>query len=676
MRRTTKSDTLIGRLVAGRYEVVRKIGEGGMGSVYELAHISLNKKFALKVLSPDLVQDLEALIRFKREANIIAGLRHPNIINVIDWEHIDETPCIVMELLHGEALDQRLKRCGALPWETIASLSDELLSALTLAHHAGIVHRDIKPQNVFIAMDQAGGESAKLLDFGISRMLNARTAVTTKARLLGTPSYMSPEQANAQSSMVSPVTDIWAVGTLLYEMAAGQVAFLADSIPAILYRICHEDPAPLQEHRPDAPDKYIELVQQMLHKDPTSRVADIEHVRSELRLSLEPLLNMNQRGRHLSQSQMLGASLTSERPVIATSAQSSKPPAVQTTFSRATGESVLYSIGDHHEEYDISTNSHSRVQSRWFLYVIGSIVILALTLIFFTVTYNHKNSRKETVSTIPKATTPDTDTAKDPMNEDSNRWVRIEPPSAGESVILGVSAATTKEAPKAMGLRPEREVSAPQVAFAIQQHEVTWAELQPWLDKHRDTVVHLPKWLPENSEERANLPATGLPWTTAQAYCASLGARLPTEAEWEFAARGAELRPYAWGKERLDRFRTHAYAHKDSQLVSVMSKDQDRTPGTLESAVYDMMGNAQEWTADLWRNDAPGGDESWVQQGESTYRAVRGLPPHARPPGALPREGAAYRDALCATAACIVGSEQLLASVGVRCARDVRGNQQ
>ncbi len=170
-----------------------------MGAVYEAEHIQIGRRVAIKRLAPDLSDQGEALARFRREAEVVAGFQHPNIVGVLDWETLDDgSPCIVMDYLKGEDLASRIRSRGQLAWPELARICDEILSALAVAHRAGIVHRDLKPQNIFLAIDDEGRESAKLLDFGVSKIHGSSTMATTDARMLGTPAYMSPEQADGR----------------------------------------------------------------------------------------------------------------------------------------------------------------------------------------------------------------------------------------------------------------------------------------------------------------------------------------------------------------------------------------------------------------------------------------------------------------------------------------------
>src|SRR5262249_38747262 len=154
--------------------------------------------FALKTLTAEAAEDFEVLVRFRREAEIVAKLRHPNIVEVVDWDNVDGVPYLVMEYLRGEPLKTRIQR-GPLAWPDLALIADQMMSALAVAHRAGVVHRDLKPENIFLTRDDSGEERAKLLDFGISKLRDSKTFATTDARLLGTPAYMAPEQAEGRT---------------------------------------------------------------------------------------------------------------------------------------------------------------------------------------------------------------------------------------------------------------------------------------------------------------------------------------------------------------------------------------------------------------------------------------------------------------------------------------------
>ena len=281
-----KQDPLIGTVVGGRYEVIRLIGKGGMGSIYEVRNTRLGRQFALKTLTGDAANNPEVLQRFRREADVISKIKHPNIVEVIDWESLaDGSPAIVMEYLHGEDLGERVKD-GPLPWPQVARIADQVLAALSIAHANGITHRDLKPQNIFLAQDDSGDERVKLLDFGVSKVRDSKSFVTTDARLLGTPAYMSPEQASGRADDIGSHTDVWAIGAILYEMATGDVPFDADNLPAILYKICHSQAPSVSAKRQDAPEAFTSLVAETLEREIDKRISDATVLRVRLREAL------------------------------------------------------------------------------------------------------------------------------------------------------------------------------------------------------------------------------------------------------------------------------------------------------------------------------------------------------------------------------------------------------
>jgi serine/threonine-protein kinase len=244
-----------------------------------------------------------------------------------------------------------------------------------------------------------------------------------------------------------------------------------------------------------------------------------------------------------------------------------------------------------------------------------------------------------------------------------NAWVRVEVPAT--PVVLGIRR--DDALPSVRGFRPGRQVVSPGAPYELQEHEVTWSEIEPWLATS-GTSLAIPTWARDPSE-RSSLPVTGVTWSIARAYCRSLSLSgdLPTEEQWEYAARGPERRPSSWGQQRLDLKLTHAYAGQSAIPVAVKSSVQDRTP---DPGLYDLIGNVQEWMLELWREDLPGLDERWVTPGpETTIGVIRGLPLGENPPPAVPEDSAAYREPLCATGPCVEKTVAKLRHVGFRCAR-------
>jgi serine/threonine-protein kinase len=222
-----------------------------MGEVYEAQHVRLPGNFAVKLLLPELQGNQDAFARFCREAEIMSQLRHPNIVQIFDFNVApDARPYFVMEYLQGRDLEARL-RVGPLSLPAVTRVVGAVSSALALAHAHGVVHRDLKPANIFLAtVDGQTDELVKVLDFGISKVRSAAAQISHAVDLLGTPSYMAPEQARGQTDAIDGRTDQFALATIAFRMLTGQDPFQGDDTAAVLYQVVHEDPPPLSMFLP------------------------------------------------------------------------------------------------------------------------------------------------------------------------------------------------------------------------------------------------------------------------------------------------------------------------------------------------------------------------------------------------------------------------------------------
>jgi tRNA A-37 threonylcarbamoyl transferase component Bud32/dienelactone hydrolase len=254
---------MIGRTVS-HYEIVEKLGEGGMGVVYKARDTRLHRFVALKFLPAHIAPDDAERFRFLQEARTASALDHPNICTIHDIAQTAEGQSfIVMACYEGETLAARLAR-GPLPVADAIGLARQVADGMSRAHERGIVHRDLKPANIFITTDGA----AKILDFGIARLVD-ETRITREGTTLGTLGYMAPEQARAEAA--DQRADVWAVGVILYEMLAGRVAFPGDRGGVVIEAILTREPAPLETVRPDAPAAVVEVVRRALRKDREER---------------------------------------------------------------------------------------------------------------------------------------------------------------------------------------------------------------------------------------------------------------------------------------------------------------------------------------------------------------------------------------------------------------------
>jgi serine/threonine-protein kinase len=267
-------ETLVGRRVH-KYEIVRVIGRGGMGTVYEALNTAIGKRVAMKFVDADVTKNQDAVARFQREAQAASAVESAHIVDIFDSGiSEDGRPYIVMELLRGEDLSHRIKRCGRLDVPEAVHVGAQILRGLHRAHQAGIVHRDLKPDNIFLVDRDDDPNFAKILDFGISKMRReGETPVHTLTRqgtVLGTPFYMSPEQAQAQPD-VDGRTDLWAAGAILYECLTGRPPYTGTTYEQVIVNICMNDADDVRVHNPGVPEPLAFVIARALARDRLER---------------------------------------------------------------------------------------------------------------------------------------------------------------------------------------------------------------------------------------------------------------------------------------------------------------------------------------------------------------------------------------------------------------------
>ena len=282
---------MIGQTIS-HYRITGRLGSGGMGVVYEAQDLTLGRRVALKFLPPDLARDSSALDRFLLEARAASALNHPNICTIYAAEKDGEQSFIAMELIEGQGLDTKLQG-GPLPVDRVLDLSIQLADALDAAHAKGIVHRDIKPGNIFITQRS----QVKVLDFGLAKLTRAagffaetmgnaedagRTAsLTNPGSTVGTVAYMSPEQARGEQ--LDTRTDLFSLGTVIYQMATGRLPFHGNTSAVVFHAILERDPTPAVEHNSQLPPKLQEIIDKLLEKDRDLRYQSAADLRGDLR---------------------------------------------------------------------------------------------------------------------------------------------------------------------------------------------------------------------------------------------------------------------------------------------------------------------------------------------------------------------------------------------------------
>jgi eukaryotic-like serine/threonine-protein kinase len=266
---------LVGTRLNGRYRLDAQVGAGGMSTVYRAFDATLERRVAIKLMHRDIASDSDQLERFRREARAVAQLSHPHIVGVIDAGEDEGRPYIVFEYVEGETLKDRIRRMGRLPVDEAIAYAIEIARALSAAHARGIVHRDVKPQNVLV--DEEG--SAKVTDFGIARSIDD-TGLTADGRVLGTTDYVSPEQALGHD--VNGQSDIYSLGIVLFEMLTGDVPFHGENQVSVAMKHVREDLPDVQKRRPDVSAGLAAILDRMTTKDLKRRYSDALTLQADL----------------------------------------------------------------------------------------------------------------------------------------------------------------------------------------------------------------------------------------------------------------------------------------------------------------------------------------------------------------------------------------------------------
>jgi serine/threonine protein kinase len=291
------ADPLIGSILGDTYEVQRRLGEGGMGRVYEARHVRLGRHYAIKVMHQIFAADRDALARFRREATAASTILSPYVAQVFDVNATrDGQPYLVYEMIDGEDLGTLLEREGALSIARATHIARQVASGLHAAHTAGVVHRDLKPENVMLIKGADGSETTKLLDFGIAKV-QQEDKLTRTGAVLGTPAYMAPEQARGGST-IDHRCDVYALGAMLYRAVTGRPAFSGEDAGRTLTSVIWDEPARPKTLRRDLPDALELIIQRAMAKDPDARFASM----AELDAALAPF--DEQRGQTLMTTQI------------------------------------------------------------------------------------------------------------------------------------------------------------------------------------------------------------------------------------------------------------------------------------------------------------------------------------------------------------------------------------
>lgn len=524
----------------GNVRIDKYLARGGMAEVYLGTHLTLERAVAVKVLHSYIEEEPDLLMRFQREAKVVAGLRHPNIVQIYDFNTINGHPYIVMEYLKGPPLATYLrnihKQNGRIPVAQIARIFKTLTASLDYAHENGVIHRDIKPGNIMlhgkadeIPLDVPLSDDVEVIltDFGLVRIAN--TASQTASGLVsGTPAYMSPEQA--RGDQVDHRTDIYSLGIVLYEMLAGQVPFDADSTLSVIYKQINDPPPPIEGISPAVQD----VIDRALAKDPENRYSSSRQMAADLLLAV-------------------GMAAESQAMVNA------MPDDVSIKQSKTI----------------VGPKPAERKTSRVGLGLFSVLVVAAVFFGAYRFFSNRPSSPVGTDIPISESSEPSSIPLpnESPGLPDSDGMVEI---STGTYEVGSAPADDYHIAPTSILLN----------SFWMDKYQVTYEQYQDFLTATGTQSTDV--------EGEGIHPVRGVTWDQAVAYCSWVDKRLPTEAEWEVAGRGPGTNPpmYPWGNDPTDSGNVFELPDLDTYGVGTLPFNKSF------AGVYDMVGNIWEWVGE------------------------------------------------------------------------------
>jgi len=536
----------------GKVRIDKLLARGGMAEVYLGTHLTLERPVAVKLLHSHIEEEPSLLERFDREAKVVAGLRHPNIVQLFDFDTVDGHPYIVMEYLKGPTLANYLRglheRKELIPPHQVARLLKGLTAAMDYAHSQGVIHRDIKPGNILlhnrrgeIPLDKplTSEIEAVVTDFGLVRIANAATQ-TMSGMVSGTPAYMSPEQASGER--VDHRTDIYSLGVVLYEMLAGRVPFEADSTMSVLYMQIHNAPPPIPGISPDVQA----IMNRALMKNPNDRYQTSSEMAIDFYLAI---------GMTADAKTIIDAFPESAKSIRVPAEPEPKPkPARSMTLLR-----------------------------------MGIFAFLGL-LILGAGTWG--------LSSLLPSSSPPTETAgpatTDPVASSTVPVTGDLPNAAGMVQVSSGSYEVGRSETDQYHIAPQ---VIPLKDFWIDQYLVTNTQYQEYMAATGATQPQTEVW-----PGQPDHPVIGVTWEESQAYCQWANKRLPNEAEWEAAGRGPGVAPqlYPWGND----------VTAEGQALKL--PDQDTYPVGTQSfnhspfGVFDMVGNVWEWVGEPYSSGQAG----------------------------------------------------------------------
>ncbi len=597
-------DQFIDSILDDKYRIEEKIGEGGMGKVYRATHIHMDNTVAIKILHAHMASDATALERFRREARAAAHIRHPNAVAVTDFGVAKDSGIayLVMEFLEGVELRAKIKEQKQLDYEESYHIVQQTCLALQAAHSKGIIHRDLKPDNIWLLSSEQGMARVKVLDFGIAKLKSSSDSgtLTQQGMIVGTPFYMSPEQCKGEE--LDARSDIYSMGIILYEMLTGQVPFQAATPVGIVLKHANEPPRPPSELREGIPASVQEVILRALKKLPAERQGSAIELAQEFEIALyQAGIELKMLGTRTPQSSFAVTNLslpqaTNQNRQAATDAGrpaggyarsvesvpadrtipsiSPQAPSTPDLFRQSMGAPSISSQMRSLLAGEAQDEGQSRRKLIYILLAVVLTVVLAVTVIWLT------TGGESAAPEPPPEATPGTPGKPSVVVPEGMVLV------PGGKFTMGFDGSDEPSE------KPEHvETMNP---FFIDKTEVTVGDYYKFMraKNHAAPEGWSESWKSgkfQPGEER--LPVTGVSFFDASEYAEWAGKRLPTEKEWEYAARGTDKRLYPWGND-FDPTRANLTDSQKNAPVAVGSYGAGQSP----FAVLDMAGNVAEWT--------------------------------------------------------------------------------
>jgi len=671
------TDPLIGTQFGDAYQIIRIIGEGGMGKVYEARHVRLSKRYAIKILHPQFNTDEQTIARFRREAEAASSIGQENILDVIDFNSTaDGVYYIVTEFLDGRSLARAFAEDGIMKVPRALAILHQMARALIAAHAHEIVHRDLKPENIFLVTRFETDDFVKVLDFGISKVRSGGDRLTQAGQIIGTPHYMSPEQAQGELNL-DHRSDVYSFGAIMYEMFTARLPYEGDSVQQILVQLLTEEPPPPSTRRPDLPPDIEAVILKCMAKDQTLRYQTM----AELDAAIGVLYGQHVGGEITSTAVTAGFTTSGEQP-----AHRGPPSAFGTGPTLSSDDAAPGSVSSpgivppsdpglvsspNVARAGVSTGGWGAAggtiptpnpQGQHITMgdagkkkggVPMALILVVLLLLgggggalwFFVIRdagggggQSGKSAKSGAVADgmkpvgmepsgmgmsgmepsgmepsgmgmsgmEPSGMEPSgmEPSGMEPsgMRPPGMRPPGMRPPGVqprpkadpfarmvlvkGGTFTMGRAGGNKKEGPPQKGVKVDD--------FYLDATEVSNADYARYLAGAGKTARS--PWgearVPKKTTEQ--LPVTGVTWKEAQAYCKALGKGLPTEKQWEYAARGPQHKTlYPWG-DKFDAKRVVSSVAKPTLLQPVRS-------GAALGGLFHLSGNAWEWVADQYK---------------------------------------------------------------------------